>query len=47
MSISRTLPSVHIEDSTERDRAKAIFEGAGAEDISYTGEAGVEKEARA
>jgi hypothetical protein len=41
------LISVHTEDSTERDRAKAIFERAGAEDISYTEEAGVEKEARA
>jgi hypothetical protein len=41
------LISVHTEDSTERDRAKAIFERAGAEDISYTEEAGVAKEARA
>ena len=41
------LISVHADDSTERDRAKAIFERAGAEDISYTEEAGVEKEARA
>ena len=41
------LISVHAEDSTMRDRAKAIFERAGAEDISYTEEAGVEKEARA
>ncbi len=40
------LISVHADDSTERDRAKAIFERAGAEDISYTEEAGVEKEAR-
>src|SRR5919205_2510149 len=30
------LISVHTEDSTERDRAKTIFEEAGAEDISYT-----------
>lgn len=41
------LISVHAHDSAERDRAKAIFERAGAEDISYTEEAGVEKEARA
>jgi len=41
------LISVHADDSTERDRAKTIFERAGAEDISYTEEAGVEKEARA
>src|SRR5690349_1514070 len=41
------LISVHADDSTERDRAKAIFERAVAEDISYTEEAGVEKEARA
>ena len=41
------LISVHADDSTERDRAKAIFERAGAEDIAYTEEAGVEKEARA
>jgi len=41
------LISVHADDSTMRDRAKTIFERAGAEDISYTEEAGVEKEARA
>jgi len=35
------LISVHTEDSTERDRAKKIFEQAGAEDISYTEEARV------
>jgi len=35
------LISVHAEDSTERDRAKTIFEEAGAEDISYTEEARV------
>ena len=35
------LISVHAEDSTERDRAKTIFEQAGAEDISYTEEARV------
>src|SRR5213594_1444558 len=29
------LISVHTDDSTERDRAKTIFEEAGAEDISY------------
>jgi hypothetical protein len=38
------LMSVHTEDSKERDRAKKIFEGGGAEDISYTGEASVSKE---
>ena len=41
------LISVHADDSTERDRAKTIFERAEAEDISYTEEARVEKEARA
>jgi hypothetical protein len=35
------------QDNIARDMAKAIFEHAGAEDISYTEEAGVEKEARA
>lgn len=35
------LISVHTEDSAERDRAKTIFERAGAEDISSTGEARV------
>jgi hypothetical protein len=40
------LISVHADDSTERDRAKAIFERAGAEDISYTEEKGVAEEAR-
>jgi hypothetical protein len=35
------LISVHTDESTERDRAKAIFEAAGAEDISYTEEARV------
>src|SRR5438309_10570920 len=33
--------SVHTDDSTERDRAKTIFEEAGAEDISFTAEARV------
>jgi len=41
------LISVHADDSTERDRAKAIFERAGAEDISYTEEKGVTEETRA
>jgi hypothetical protein len=40
------LISVHAEESTMRDRAKAIFERAGAEDISYTEEKGVTEEAR-
>jgi len=35
------LISVHTEDSTERARAKTIFEQPGAEDISYTEEARV------
>ena len=35
------LISVHTEDSAERDRAKTIFERAGAENISSTGEARV------
>src|SRR5262249_20269397 len=35
------LISDHADDSTERDRAKTIFEEAGAEDISYTEEARV------
>jgi hypothetical protein len=35
------LISVHTEDSTERSRAKDIFTRAGADDISYTGEARV------
>jgi hypothetical protein len=35
------LISVHTEDSKERDAAKKIFEGARADDISYTGEARV------
>jgi hypothetical protein len=35
------LISVHTEDSTERSRAKTIFENIGAEDISSTSEARV------
>jgi hypothetical protein len=35
------LISVHTEDRTEQARAKDIFTRAGAEDISYTGEARV------
>lgn len=35
------LISVHTEDSTERSRAQDIFKQAGADDISYTGEARV------
>jgi len=35
------LISVHTEDGTERSRVKDIFTQAGAEDISYTGEARV------
>jgi len=41
------LISVHTEDSKEITRAKEIFEHAGAEDISYTGEAGVPKARKA
>jgi hypothetical protein len=33
------LISVHADDSTERDRAKTIFEQAGAEEIASTEEA--------
>jgi hypothetical protein len=35
------LMSVHTRNGEERDRAKEIFKNAGAEDISYTGEAAV------
>jgi hypothetical protein len=35
----RALISVHSENSTETDRAKAIFEAAGAEDVSTSNEA--------
>jgi hypothetical protein len=35
------LISVHSEDSTETDRAKKIFESAGAEDIATSSEASV------
>ncbi len=35
------LISVHTEDRDDMSLAKEIFEGAGAEDISYTGEASV------
>lgn len=41
MKEGRVLLSVHTDDSTERDRAKTIFEEAGAEDIAYTEEARV------
>jgi hypothetical protein len=41
------LISVHAESSDEVSRAKKIFKDAGAEDISYTGEEGVNDEARA
>jgi hypothetical protein len=34
----RALISVHSDNSTETDRAKAIFEAAGAEDISTSGD---------
>jgi outer membrane lipoprotein SlyB len=35
------LVSVHTEDRNERERAKSIFEAAGADDVSYTEEARV------
>lgn len=41
------LLSVHTNDSSERDRAKQILSSAGAEDISYTGEASVSSEHKA
>jgi hypothetical protein len=37
------LISVHAEDAKQRERAKDVFEVAGAEDISYTSEAAVPK----
>ena len=37
------LISVHTEDAKQRERAKDVFEIAGAEDISYTSEASVPK----
>ena len=40
------LPSIHTEDSAQRDRAKKILEVGGAVDISYTGETSVPKEQR-
>ena len=41
------LMSLHTDDGRERDRAKEILKKAGAEDISYTGVAGVSERARA
>src|SRR6202022_3871693 len=38
------LMSVHTMDGAERDRAKEIFQTAGAEDISYTGESAAPSE---
>ena len=37
------LISVHTEDAKQRERAKDVFEIAGADDISYTSEAAVPK----
>jgi len=37
----KVLISVHTDNKTERNRAKTLFEEAGAEDISYTEEARV------
>ena len=42
----RILISVHSENSDETKRAKEIFEGAGAEDISSAGEESVKKDER-
>jgi hypothetical protein len=42
----RALISVHTEDSDEKDRAKEIFERAGAEHISSTSEKNVDKKTR-
>jgi hypothetical protein len=39
------LLSVHAEDAKQRARAKDVFDLAGAEDISYTSEASVPKDA--
>ena len=41
------LLSVHTEDRNEVSHAKEIFEGNGAQDVSYTGEASVPREAHA
>lgn len=41
------LISVHTEDAKQRARAKDVFELAGAQDISYTGEANVPREREA
>lgn len=41
------LISVHTDDSTQRSRAKEIFERAGAEDITSTGEAAAPRRAAA
>jgi hypothetical protein len=41
------LMSVHTDDSRERDVAKKIFTDGGAEDISYSGETSVSKQAHA
>jgi len=38
------LMSVHTRDGMQRDRAKEIFQAAGAEDISYTGESAAPSE---
>jgi hypothetical protein len=40
------LLSVHTENSDQRDVAKRILKAGGAEDISYTGEAGVPRDER-
>jgi len=40
------LMSVHAVDSKEVTRAKEIFKNGGADDVSYTGEASVSREAR-
>jgi uncharacterized membrane protein len=42
----KILISVHSENGTETDRAKAIFEDAGAQDISTSGEAALKGAAK-
>jgi hypothetical protein len=40
------LISIHTENSGQRDAAEKILQAGGAEDISYTGEAGVPRDQR-
>jgi uncharacterized membrane protein len=41
------LLSVHTDDGNEVTRAKEVFKRNGAEDIAYTGESSVPRQARA